>query len=89
MQAGKTKAERKANQAARNEARQYKFGQMAAERSLNRAIKKEAAIKRELPRRIAARHDVIAAHKLAYKEQCLAFEASKETEDVSNSGSTN
>ena len=35
------------------------------------------------------RHDVIAAHKLAYKEQCLAFEASKETEDVSNSGSTN
>ena len=86
MQAGKTKAERKANQVARNVTRQFKFGQLAADRSLNRAIKKEAAIKRELPKRIAARHDVIAAHKLAYKNQCLAFEASKETEDVSSNG---
>ena len=86
MQAGKTKAERKANQVARNETRQFKFGQLAADRSLNRAIKKEAAIKRELPKRIAARHDVIAAHKLVYKNQCLAFEASKETEDVSSNG---
>ena len=87
MQARATKAERRANQVTRNETRQFKFGQMAADRSLNRAIKKEAAIKRELPKRIAARHDVIAAHKLAYKEQCLAYEADKkETEDVSSNG---
>jgi hypothetical protein len=87
MQAGKTKAERKASRAVRNIDRNFIFGQLAADRALNRAIKKEVAIARESIKKTAASPAAIALTKAAYKEQCLAFETSKkETEDVSSNG---
>jgi hypothetical protein len=86
MQAGQTKAERKASRAVRNIDRNFLFGQLAADRALNRAIKKEAAIARESIKRTAASPAAIALTKAAYAEQCAHHRARKRGEDVSSNG---
>jgi hypothetical protein len=84
MQARKTKEERKASRITRNEARRFKFGQLAADRVLNRAIKREAAIARESVKRTAASPAAISLTKTTYEEQCARHRAWKRGEDVSN-----
>ena len=86
MQAGATKAERKASLVARAKARPGENYKRANRRIPARLNKKAAIANREAIKKTAASPAAIALTKATYKEQCLAFEASKETEDVSSNG---
>jgi hypothetical protein len=87
MQAGYTKANRKATRATRKQARLEQVPHRFALSFARRSIKRNAAIARESIKKTAASPAAIALTKAAYKEQCLAFETSKkETEDVSSNG---
>ena len=77
MQAGKTKAERKASQEDRRSLRPYLRFQRTTERVKARKAKRIIAARIEAGRAEFARPSHIKAVKEQYRQQCVAFEQSK------------
>jgi hypothetical protein len=86
MQAGDTKANRKATEADRKQQGLLRSLHNEAVNSARRSAKRNAAIDRESIKRTAASPAAIALTKATYAEQCARHRAWKRGEDVSSNG---